>query len=63
MVGWTRRNRQARERHERWLKWFNALSPEKQQEVLRRHAEHDKKLMLGLAIALLLFVVASIFTR
>lgn len=28
MVGWTRRNRESRERHERWLKWYHSLSAE-----------------------------------
>lgn len=63
MVGWTRRNRESRERHERWLKWYRALPEDARRaydERQRAQWEKDKRVLLAAAVVFLIGLAALV---
>ena len=59
MVGWSRRNRAAAERHARWLAWFSALPVERQREIEARYLREDKIILTVILTMTLLFLALS----
>lgn len=54
MVGWSRRNSEASERRRRW---WATLNEEQRAEVIKREHEFDVKLLKGISIAFVCFLL------
>ena len=71
MVGWSRRNRESRERARRYQAWFDAQPPEEQERIRREREERWERdkwkvyvmLILGFFVMFVVWPLGVIFLR